>query len=54
MRPKTFLLFLGLIWLNIILASGQVITLDEMQVKAKTNYPAIARYNIIEKLGISA
>ncbi|ULB33740.1 MULTISPECIES: TolC family protein [Proteiniphilum] len=49
MRPKTFLLFLGLIWLNIILASGQVITLDEMQVKAKTNYPAIARYNIIEK-----
>lgn len=31
------------------LAMAQVVTLDEMQAKVEANWPAIARYGIIEK-----
>jgi len=49
MKPKTFLLFVGLTWLNSMLVPAQLVTLDEIQQKAEANYPAIARYDIIEK-----
>ncbi|MEA5080480.1 MAG: TolC family protein [Dysgonamonadaceae bacterium] len=38
-----------LIWLNTFNVIGQSITLDDCQEKAAANYPAIARYDIIEK-----
>lgn len=49
MKPKTFLLLIGLTWLHSLLLPAQLITLDEMQRKSAANYPAIARYDIIEK-----
>lgn len=49
MRLKIFLFFAALIWLNSSLVSSQVITLSEIQKMAEANYPAIARYDIIEK-----
>lgn len=49
MKPKTFLLFVELTWLNSMLVPAQLVTLDEIQQKAEANYPAIARYDIIEK-----
>ncbi|WP_352405785.1 TolC family protein [Petrimonas sp.] len=49
MRLKIFLFFAALIWLNSSLVSSQVITLDEIQKKAESNYPAVAQYGIIEK-----
>jgi len=49
MRLKKFLFFATLIWLNSTLLSSQVITLDEIQKKAESNYPAVAQYGIIEK-----
>lgn len=49
MRSKKILLLMGLIWLNCMHASAQIITLNEIQKKAEANYPAIARYDIIEK-----
>ena len=49
MRLKKFLFFATLIWLNSTLVSSQVITLDEVQKKAESNYPAVAQYGIIEK-----
>ena len=49
MRLKIFLFFAALIWLNSSLVSSQVITLDEIQKKAESNYPAVAQYDIIEK-----
>ncbi len=49
MKPKTFLLFAGLVWLNSMLVPAQLVTLDEIQQKAEANYPAIARYDMIEK-----
>ena len=49
MRLKTFLLLAGMIWMLSTVAVGQIVTLDEIQQKAEANYPAIARYGIIEK-----
>ncbi len=49
MRLKIFLFFAALIWLNSSLVSSQVITLDEIQKKAESNYPAVTQYGIIEK-----
>ena len=49
MRSKKILLLMGLIWLNCILVPAQIITLNEIQRKAEANYPAIARYGIIEQ-----
>ena len=49
MKPKTFLLLVGLTWLNSLLVPAQLITLDEIQKKSTANYPAIARYDIIGK-----
>lgn len=49
MRLKIFFFFAALIWLNSSLVSSQVITLDEIQKKAESNYPAVAQYGIIEK-----
>lgn len=49
MKFKTFLLCVGLIWLNSTLVFSQIITLDEIQKKTEANYPAIAQYDIIEK-----
>ena len=42
MRLKIFLFFAALIWLNGSLVSSQVITLDEIQKKAESNYPAVS------------
>lgn len=49
MRSKKIFLLMGLTWLNCMLASAQIITLNEIQKKAEANYPAIVRYDIIEK-----
>lgn len=49
MNLKTFLLLVGLIGLNSMFVPAQVITLNEIQKMAEANYPAIARYDIIEK-----
>ncbi len=40
---------MSLICMNSVLLPAQIITLSEMQQKAEANYPAIARYDIIEK-----
>jgi len=40
---------MGLTWLNCMFAPAQIITLNEIQKKAEANYPAMARYDIIEK-----
>ncbi|RNC64769.1 TolC family protein [Proteiniphilum sp. X52] len=39
-----------MIWMLSTVAVGQIVTLDEIQQKAEANYPAIARYGIIEKI----
>lgn len=49
MRIKRILLLAVPILLNGMIAQAQIITLEEVQKMAETNYPAIARYNIIEK-----
>ncbi|MEL7599793.1 MAG: TolC family protein [Proteiniphilum sp.] len=49
MRSKKIFLLMGLICVNSLLLPAQIITLNEIQKKAETNYPAIARYDIIEK-----
>lgn len=49
MRSKKILLWMGLTWLNCMFAPAQIITLNEIQKKAEANYPAMARYDIIEK-----
>ena len=49
MNHSVSLILTGLIWMNSMLATAQQITLDQMQEKARTNYPAIARYDLIEK-----
>ncbi len=49
MRRKRFSLLAGLICMFSTLAMAQVVTLDEMQAKVEANWPAIARYGIIEK-----
>ncbi len=49
MRIKRILLLAAPILLNGMIAQAQIITLDEVQKMAETNYPAIARYDIIEK-----
>lgn len=49
MRLRTVLLLIVLIRVNIMFVSAQIITIDECQVKAEANYPAIAQYDIIEK-----
>ncbi len=43
------LLFLGVLLLLAIGAKAQVVTLDECQTMARDNYPAIARFSIIEQ-----
>lgn len=43
------LLFLGILLLVAIGARAQVVTLDECQAMARDNYPAIARFSIIEQ-----
>ena len=43
------LLFLGILLLLAIGAIGQVVTLDECQAMARDNYPAVARFSIIEQ-----
>lgn len=49
MRPKKILLWIVLACLNSMFVTAQVITLDEIQRKVEANYPAIARYGIIEQ-----
>jgi outer membrane protein TolC len=49
MRLKTLLLLIVLILVNTLFVAGQTITIDDCQEKAEANYPAIARYDIIEK-----
>ena len=49
MRRKRLSLLVGLIWMFSTLAMSQVVTLDEIQTKVEANWPAIARYGIIEK-----
>lgn len=49
MRLRTVLLLIVLIRVNIMFVSAQIITIDECQVKAEANYPAIAQYDVIEK-----
>lgn len=49
MRLKTLLLLIVLICGNTLFVSAQIITIDECQEKAEANYPAIVRYDIIEK-----
>lgn len=49
MRLKTLLLLISLILVNTLFVAGQTITIDDCQKKAEANYPAIARYDIIEK-----
>ena len=49
MRSKKIFLLMSLICMNSVLLPAQIITLSEMQQKAEANYPAIARYDIIEK-----
>lgn len=49
MRLKTLLLIIVLIWNNNIFISSQTITIEECQQKAEDNYPAISKYDIIEK-----
>ena len=49
MRLKTLLLVISLISVNTLFVAGQTITIDDCQKKAEANYPAIARYDIIEK-----
>ncbi|HBT84644.1 MAG TPA: transporter [Porphyromonadaceae bacterium] len=43
------LFLIVLISMNSFFVSAQIITIDEVQEKAEANYPAIARYDIIEK-----
>ena len=43
------LLMMALLLLIAIAAKGQVVTLEECQTKARNNYPAIARFSIIEQ-----
>ncbi len=43
------LLFLGILLLLAIGAKAQVVTLDECQAMARDNYPAVARFSIIEQ-----
>lgn len=49
MRLKIMLFLIVLISMNSFFVSAQIITIDEVQEKAEANYPAIARYDIIEK-----
>lgn len=49
MKSKKFLLSIGLICINSLLLRAQIITLGEVQKMAEANYPAIARYDIVEK-----
>ncbi len=49
MRLKIMLFLIVLISMNSFFVSSQIITIDEVQEKAEANYPAIARYDIIEK-----
>ena len=49
MRFRTLLLFVALIGLNSRFVSAQIVTIDECQEKAESNYPAIVQYDIIEK-----
>lgn len=49
MKRIKILLLVVPILLNGMIAQAQIITLDEVQKMAETNYPAIARYDIIEK-----
>lgn len=49
MQLKTLLLCIILFSASTLYAYGQIITIDECQDKAVANYPAIVRYDIIEK-----
>ncbi len=49
MRFKIILFIIVLISVNSLFVSAQIITIDECQVKAEANYPAIVQYNIIDK-----
>ena len=49
MRLKIMLFLIVIISMNSFFVSAQIITIDEVQEKAEANYPAIARYDIIEK-----
>lgn len=49
MRSKKIFLLMSLACMNSVLLPAQIVTLSEMQQKAEANYPAIARYDIIEK-----
>lgn len=49
MRLKILLLLIVLIPANTLFVSAQIITIDECQVKAEANYPAIVQYDIIDK-----
>jgi hypothetical protein len=49
MPLKTLLISIVLTSVYIPFISGQNITIEECQVKAEANYPAIAMYDIIEK-----
>ncbi len=49
MRLKILLLLIVSFSVNLQFVSAQIITIDEVQEKAEANYPAIARYDIIEK-----
>lgn len=49
MKSKKLLLSIGLICVNSLFLQAQIITLNEVQKMAEANYPAMARYDIIEK-----
>lgn len=49
MKSKKLLLSIGLICVNSLFLQAQIITLSEVQKMAEANYPAMARYDIIEK-----
>jgi outer membrane protein TolC len=49
MRFKTLLLLIISLSVNTLFVASQTITIDYCQEKAESNYPAIARYDIIEK-----
>lgn len=49
MKSKKLLLSIGLICVNSLFLQAQIITLNEVQMMAEANYPAMARYDIIEK-----
>lgn len=49
MSTKTLLSLVMLIWLQSLPVTSQIITIEECRQMAEANYPAVARYGIIEK-----